>query len=110
MENILVDMESDQLITKVIDFGFATQTKTATELIKTCCGTPSYMSPELCLRNEYIGQAVDIWAAGVVLYTLLFGTQPWKGKTEDDLFKKIIKGTLVFPKGLNRGETSKNLD
>ena len=110
LENILVDMDSEDLTTKVIDFGFATQTKTANELIKTCCGTPSYMSPELCMRDEYIGPAVDIWAAGVVLYTLLFGTQPWKGKTEDDLFKKITKGVITFPKSINRGETSKNLD
>ena len=73
LENILVDMNSDELTTKVIDFGFATQTKTSLELIKTCCGTPSYMAPELCLKEEYIGPAVDIWAAGVVLYTLLFG-------------------------------------
>jgi serine/threonine protein kinase len=73
LENILVDMNSEELITKVIDFGFATQTKTTNELIKTCCGTPSYMAPELCLKEEYIGPAVDIWAAGVVLYTLLLG-------------------------------------
>jgi serine/threonine protein kinase len=98
LENILVDMNSDELFTKVIDFGFATQTTTSNELIKTCCGTPSYMAPELCLKEEYIGPAVDIWAAGVVLYTLLLGVQPWKGKTEDDLFRKIQKGAIVFPK------------
>ena len=98
LENILVDMGSEELTTKVIDFGFATQTKTNNELIKTCCGTPSYMAPELCLRDDYIGPAVDIWAAGVVLFSLLYGYLPWKGKTEEDLFKKIIKGQLVFPK------------
>ena len=68
------------------------------------------MAPELCLKEEYDGPAVDIWAAGVVLYTLLLGSQPWKGKTEEDLFKKICKGTLTFPKPLESRGTSKNLD
>ena len=68
------------------------------------------MAPELCLKEEYDGPAVDIWAAGVVLYTLLLGSQPWKGKTEEDLFKKICKGTLTFPKPLESRGTTKNLD
>ena len=58
------------------------------------------MSPELCQKEEYIGPAADVWASGVVLYTLLFGQQPWKGTSEDNLFRKICKGTLTFPKGV----------
>lgn len=110
LENILVNMNDEELTTKVIDFGFATQTKTTNELIRTCCGTPAYMAPELCLKEEYIGPAVDIWASGVVLYTLLFGTQPWKGKSEEELFKKITKGLISFPKQLDSRGTTKNLD
>jgi serine/threonine protein kinase len=32
------------------------------------------MSPELCNKIEYYGAGVDIWAIGVVMYTLLFGS------------------------------------
>ena len=56
------------------------------------------MAPEMVLKQEYSGPAIDIWAAGVVFYTILFGTQPFKAKTEADLFSKISKGKLSFPK------------
>jgi len=32
-----------------------------------------------------------MWAAGILLFTMLFGQQPFKASTEKDLFKKIIK-------------------
>ena len=56
------------------------------------------MSPELCKKKEYSGPASDTWAAGVVLYTLLFGTQPFKARTEVELFKAINLGHFQFPK------------
>lgn len=56
------------------------------------------MSPELCKKKEYSGPASDTWAAGVLLYTLLFGTQPFKARTEVELFRLINKGQLHFPK------------
>lgn len=50
MDNILVDMASPNLNTKIIDFGFATQTTRQNEKLKTFCGTPAYMAPELTAR------------------------------------------------------------
>jgi len=35
------------------------------------------MAPELHLRQEYYGDKTDIWAAGVVLYTILTGNLPF---------------------------------
>mmetsp|Transcript_22283 Transcript_22283/g.34468 ORF Transcript_22283/g.34468 Transcript_22283/m.34468 type:complete len:103 (+) Transcript_22283:3791-4099(+) len=86
------------MTTKIIDFGFATQVSNESERLKTFCGTPAYMAPELCNKKEYLGSKVDMWAAGIVLYTLLIGTQPFKAKAENELFKKISKGVLSFPK------------
>jgi len=37
------------------------------------CGTPAYMSPEICAKDKYEGAASDIWASGILLYTILFG-------------------------------------
>ena len=101
------------MTTKIIDFGFATQSSCAEERLKTFCGTPAYMAPELCNKKEYLGSKVDMWAAGVVLYTLLIGTQPFKASTEQELFRKITKGTMTFPTSShpdfckNGGELSK---
>lgn len=55
------------------------------------------MSPEICSKNFYDGPAADMWAAGILLYTMLFGQQPFKASTEKDLFKKIIKGQYSMP-------------
>jgi len=56
------------------------------------CGTPAYMSPEICAKDKYEGHASDIWAAGILLYTILFGQQPFRAQNEKDLFRKILKG------------------
>lgn len=48
LENILVDYDSSQKTTKIIDFGFAYQTKDQHQKLRTFCGTPAFMSPELC--------------------------------------------------------------
>lgn len=45
------------------------------------CGTPSYMAPEIVNKREYAGPPADIWALGVLLYALLCGNFPFKGKT-----------------------------
>lgn len=44
-ENILVNMDCPHYTTKIIDFGFATKSK---EKLQIFCGTPAFMSPEIC--------------------------------------------------------------
>jgi MAP/microtubule affinity-regulating kinase/serine/threonine-protein kinase NIM1 len=53
------------------------------------CGTPAYMSPEISAKKSYDGMASDIWAAGILLFTILFGYQPFQAPNEKDLLKKI---------------------
>ena len=43
------------------------------------CGTPSYMSPELCSKTEYDGKKNDIWSLGILLFVMLTGVFPFKG-------------------------------
>ena len=56
------------------------------------------MSPEICAKLRYDGSATDVWASGILLYTMLFGHQPFKAANEAELYKKIIKGTFKLPK------------
>ena len=67
-ENIMYDCSSG--VVKIIDFGFGVTSK---EKLKTFCGTPSYMSPQIVAKKPYWGPAADIWAVGVILFTLLTG-------------------------------------
>lgn len=86
-------------VIKVADFGVshifdgqdATLTKTA--------GTPAFMSPEMIevTGGRYDGRLVDIWAAGVTLFTFLFGCTPWSGSNKFLLYKCIRDEKLVFP-------------
>jgi len=95
LENILV---SDRGRIKIIDFGFSIQTGSK---LKVTCGTASYMSPELCQKQEYSGFAADIWALGVVLFVMMTGTFPFKAKTEKELYSRIISGQFLVPPQLN---------
>lgn len=79
---------------KIIDFGFADQSRNK---LKLSCGTPTFMAPELCLKKPYYGPSADVWAAGIMLFTMLFGYSPFKGETEHQLFGKITKGKFVMP-------------
>ena len=89
--NIMFNPRTQQI--KLIDFGFACHAK---EKLRVFCGTPSYMSPEIVNKKEYLGSAADVWAAGVLLFVTLTGQVPFKAKTEQELFRKITKGTVSF--------------
>ena len=94
LENTLIDQTSNRV--KLIDFGFASSSSSEKK-IKTFCGTPSYMAPEIMSRKEYFGPPVDIWAAGVLLYKLLTGSFPFRASTDKELCKQIIRGHYIIP-------------
>ena len=61
------------------------------------CGKWIYMSPEI-LRNKepFDGYAVDMWAAGVILFLMLTGFPPWeRADLTDERFKYMSGGYLV---------------
>jgi serine/threonine protein kinase len=76
MENLLID---DKLNLKIIDFGFST-CSSKSKMLNFFCGTPSYMPPEIILKKDYLGPNADIWSVGILLYTLLCGAFPFRGK------------------------------
>ncbi len=63
---------------KVMDFGIAHQSKTATFLTQTAAsGTPPYMAPEQALGS--VSKASDLYALGVMAYEMLTGARPFAG-------------------------------
>lgn len=59
---------------KLIDFGFSTLFESPTNLFEDIVGTQVYMAPEIH-TNKY-GIEVDMWAAGISLFILLFRRHP----------------------------------
>ena len=85
LENIIL---SEDLAPKLIDFGFSTCIE-KNKRVKIFCGTPSYMAPEIVQKREYRGEPADIWALGVLTFVALTGIFPFKGATDQELYRKI---------------------
>ena len=49
------------------------------------------MAPEMLFKAEY-DYRVDIWALGVLLYEMLHGCAPFKGKSADEVQQAMLEG------------------
>jgi WD40 repeat protein/serine/threonine protein kinase len=82
--NVLVTVQDDQPVPKVIDFGVAKATqarlteKTLFTRFSQWIGTPAYMSPEQAgLGSLDVDTRSDVYSLGVLLYELLTGRTPF---------------------------------
>ena len=53
------------------------------------------MAPEIVQKLPYSGYSADIWAMGVILYSLLAGKLPFAHKNEKELFIRIKSGSFL---------------
>ncbi|XP_065312232.1 microtubule-associated serine/threonine-protein kinase 2-like isoform X7 [Dermacentor albipictus] len=60
-------------------------------------GTIPYMAPEILKRRPY-GRSVDWWSSGIVMYKLMTGKVPFRGKTKQMLRERIITAPLKWPR------------
>ncbi|KAG9329242.1 hypothetical protein JZ751_006430 [Albula glossodonta] len=111
-ENILLD---DQGHIKLSDFGFSVQLQPG-EKLRELCGTPGYLAPEIlkCSMDEThpgYGQEVDLWACGVILFTLLAGSPPFWHRKQMLMLRMIMEGRYQFssPEWDDRSDTIKDL-
>ncbi|XP_019859468.1 PREDICTED: serine/threonine-protein kinase Chk2-like, partial [Amphimedon queenslandica] len=98
-ENILLSSTDEETLIKVTDFGLS-KFVGEQSLMKTLCGTPSYLAPEV-IKSAGLGgysKAVDCWSLGVILYIMLGGYPPFSDEIrEHSLHDQICQGIYSFP-------------
>ncbi|XP_069159281.1 uncharacterized protein [Procambarus clarkii] len=62
-------------------------------------GSPAYISPDVLSGKPYLGKPSDMWALGVVLFTMLYGHFPFYDASPQELFRKIKAAQYTLPKG-----------
>jgi serine/threonine protein kinase len=60
------------------------------------------MAPEIMNENGYDAFYPDFWSMGVLLFTLLFGTVPFKAQCMEELHALIQKGEFEVPAGVSQ--------
>lgn len=93
-ENLLTSGEGEKEIVKVADFGLSKDF--GEDRLKTSCGSPGYVAPEVLTIDAPYDKAVDMWSIGVILYILLCGYPPFFAETDPELFKLIMEVNYNF--------------
>ena len=106
LSNVLL---SEKMEVRLCDFGLAIEN--GIEGQKNICGTPNYIAPELLNNKNGLNYSfeIDIWAFGVILYTLYFNKTPFeqevKGRTKYNIQHIIYN----FPKEVSISKEAKDL-
>ena len=80
---------------KIADFGiFGTNRGTIAE--RHNAGSIKYMSPELLQGDNASDPKIDIWALGILMYTMIIGKYPFEGETREKIKENVIKKEISF--------------
>ena len=94
-ENFLISInEQNRPILKLIDFGLATYICRG-EKMKGKIGTTMYMAPEI-LKNEPFNEKIDVWSAGIILFNMMTGCEPFASGNEKFKQYQIINKPINF--------------
>ena len=99
-ENVLLTNHGEECAIKITDFGLS-KVVGENSLMKTLCGTPSYLAPEVLLNAGSLGygQKCDCWSLGVILFIQLSGYPPFSNEVQTHtLREQITEGIYSFPK------------
>ena len=93
-DNIMITQQNDFGIIKIMDFGLS-RIVSPNEKMVDGYGTLSFVAPEVLLRTPY-NKEVDIWSMGVILFYMLTGLLPFRGKKEQEVAERIVYEELEF--------------
>lgn len=99
-QNILVTEKNGIFEAKLIDFGLA-----ALGSLDKITGTPSYVAPEVILKNRPDGRA-DLYSLGVLVYSALAGFNPFRS---DDVVETFDRQLNLVPESLTQSNRTVSL-
>ncbi|KAF2869396.1 P-loop containing nucleoside triphosphate hydrolase protein [Massariosphaeria phaeospora] len=87
---------------KVGDFGLAallvSQNDYGAIRRTTMCGTPNYLAPEVLEKTgKGHDEKVDLWAIGIMMYTLAVGRAPFHAPKREDIYRKLKAREYSWP-------------
>ena len=83
-------------ILKLIDFGNSRNMGIGDNAkLKNFVGTKEYMAPEI-FEDNCFNEKVDEWAAGIIMYNMLTGCDPFKGESDSNYREKILYKEINF--------------
>lgn len=94
-ENVLIDEHGRA---KLTDFGWSNYVNS--EVRSTYCGTPVYLAPEM-IKEIGHDATLDIWCIGILMFELLTGNVPFRGKDFQSLNENILNLKIQWPKDIN---------
>nr|AML76692.1 putative LOV domain-containing protein [Simmondsia chinensis] len=62
-------------------------------------GTEEYIAPEIITGAGHTS-AIDWWALGILLYEMLYGRTPFRGKNRQKTFANVLRKDLTFPSSI----------
>lgn len=101
--NIMIN-NNDEV--KIVDFGLSKTMASSSDLSISrygdIIGTPVYLAPELWESSSNVSNKSDIYSLGVVLYECVTGSTPYKGGSNNELYKSLLLNKFVEAKVLNQ--------
>lgn len=97
-ENVLL---SDDGRIKLADFGLARKVADQTQ-VGDLVGTVAYLSPELVTKGTVDARS-DVYAAGVMLFELVTGKQPFQGEQAVQIAMQHANASVAAPSSINPG-------
>jgi serine/threonine protein kinase len=104
--NILIEADGRP---RVMDFGIAARVSAPRDSNEDLLGTPAYMAPEY-VANRTMGPQADVFAAGLILYEMVFGTRAVQAEGLFQTLHKIVNEPIVFPADARRQVDEKLFD